>query len=111
MAHNPQFGLGGWSFSTSLEADDGNRTFTANGPSVGAGWERQIADSWSFRAEYRYTKFLDRTLSTPNVFTATSVVVPGGGTTVSSSQSASSTTISSDLHAFRLGLARAITPQ
>jgi outer membrane immunogenic protein len=113
-ARNMVYGLGGWSFanfSTSIESDDGNRTFTANGPAVGAGWERQIADSWSFRAEYRYTKFLDRTLSTQSTFTSTNSNLFGGGTSVFANTRSSSTTISSDMHAFRLGFAHALYPE
>jgi opacity protein-like surface antigen len=105
------YALGGWSFanfSTSLESDDGNRTFTANGPTVGAGWERQIMDLWSFRAEYRYTHFLNRTLETQNAFSSTQANLFGGGTSVFTSTNTSSTTISSDVHVFRLGLARAL---
>jgi opacity protein-like surface antigen len=107
------YALGGWSFanfSTSMESDDGNRTFTANGPSVGAGWERQIMDLWSFRAEYRYTHFLNRTLGRQDASSSTSANLFGGGTSVFSSSSSSATTISSDVHVFRLGLARAIYP-
>ena len=105
------YALGGWSFasfSTSIESEDGNRTFTANGPSVGAGWERQIMDLWSFRAEYRYTKFLNRTLETQNAFSTTNSNLFGGGAAVFTSTSSSSTTISSDMHVFRFGLARAL---
>jgi opacity protein-like surface antigen len=109
------YALGGWSFanfSTSIEAEDfvNHRTFTANGPSVGAGWERQIMDLWSFRAEYRYTHFLNRTLTTQNAFSSTQANLFGGGSSVFSNTSSSSTTISSDVHVFRLGLARAIYP-
>jgi opacity protein-like surface antigen len=105
------YALGGWSFanfSTSIESDDGNRTFTANGPSVGAGWERQIMDLWSFRAEYRYTHFLNRTLATQNTFSSTQANLFGGGASVTNSTNTSSTTISSDVHVFRFGLARAL---
>ncbi len=107
------YALGGWSFAsfrTSLESDDGNRTFTASGPSVGLGWERQIADMWTMRAEYRYTKFLDRTLSTGGSSTTSSSNLFGGGSTTDTSTSTSSTTVSSDMHVVRLGLARAINP-
>jgi outer membrane immunogenic protein len=105
------YALGGWSFasfSTSIESDDGNRTFTANGPSVGAGWERQIMDLWSFRAEYRYTKFLNRTLTTQNTFSTTNSNLFAPETSVFTNTGSSSTTISSDMHVFRFGLARAL---
>jgi opacity protein-like surface antigen len=105
------YAIGGWSFanfSTSIESDDGNRTFTANGPTVGAGWERQIMDLWSFRAEYRYTKFLNRTLTTQNTSSSTNSNLFAPSTSVFTSINSSSTTISSDAHLFRFGLARAL---
>src|SRR5262249_36002425 len=104
--------LGGWSFasfSARLESDDNSvgRTFTANGPAVGVGWERQIMDLWTFRAEYRYTKYLNRTLSTPNSFADTTTTFGlGAGAQTSTGTNSSSTTISSDMHMFRFGLAR-----
>ncbi len=107
------YGLGGWThagFSTSIESDDGNRTFTAGGPSVGIGGERQIADLWSFRAEYRYTKFLERTLTTDTSSSNATANLFGGGTANFASSFSSSTGIRTDLHMFRLGLARAISP-
>jgi outer membrane immunogenic protein len=109
------YALGGWSFasfSTTLESEDflNGRTFTANGPTVGAGWERQIMDLWSFRAEYRYTRFLDRTLGTQTTFSQTNSNLFGGGTSMFTSVNTSSTTVSMDMHAFRLGLTRAIFP-
>jgi outer membrane immunogenic protein len=100
--------LGGWTyagFDTTLEASgQGNRTFTAFGPTVGAGWERQLGNAWSFRAEYRYARFLDRTLRS-NV--SSSLSSPGE---TNASTTKSSTSISSDMHLVRLGLARAFGP-
>jgi hypothetical protein len=61
-----------------------------------------------FRAEYRYTHFLNRTLETQNAFSSTQANLFGGGTSVFTSTNTSSTTISSDVHVFRLGLARAL---
>jgi len=36
----------------------------AFGGTVGAGWERKITPSWTLKAEYRYTRFQDHTLTT-----------------------------------------------
>jgi opacity protein-like surface antigen len=69
---------------------------------VGIGWERQLADQWSMRAEYRYTHFLDKTLSTPSSSASSDGM---GNTNVSSSTSQS--TISADSHIVRFGVARA----
>lgn len=53
----------------------GDQTFGAFGGTVGAGWERRITPSWTLKAEYRYTRFQDRTLSanfpSSNNFTTT----------------------------------------
>jgi outer membrane immunogenic protein len=111
-AHDLIYGLAGWSFanfSTSIETDSAaggtsqavdDRTFNTSGPTVGIGWERQLADQWSLRAEYRYTHFLDKTLSSSSSDASTS-----NGTNVSSSTSQS--TISADSHIVRFGVARA----
>jgi opacity protein-like surface antigen len=112
-ARDMLYGVAGWSFasfSTSLESDgDQTRTFIANGPTVGAGWERQFADLWSFRAEYRYTRFLDRTLVTQNISSTNSANLFGGGTESFASTNQSVTRVSSDMHVFRFGVARAIS--
>jgi outer membrane immunogenic protein len=101
--HDLIYGLAGWSFanfSTSLESA-GDRTFNASGPTVGIGWERQLADQWTMRGEYRYTRFLDKTLSTP-----TSEAAADAGDTFTAS-STSQTGISADSHIVRFGVSRA----
>lgn len=40
-----------------------NQSFGAFGGTVGAGWERKITPTWTLKAEYRYTRFQDRTLT------------------------------------------------
>jgi outer membrane immunogenic protein len=35
----------------------------AFGGTIGAGWERKITPSWTLKAEYRYTRFQDRTVT------------------------------------------------
>jgi outer membrane immunogenic protein len=57
-----------------------DESFGAFGGTVGAGWERKITPSWTLKAEYRYTRFQDRTV-TENSNQTTSV----SGTTTSSS--------------------------
>jgi len=53
--------IGGLSYARFELAD---QTFGAFGGTVGAGWERKIAPTWTLKAEYRYTRFQDRTLTT-----------------------------------------------
>jgi opacity protein-like surface antigen len=106
-AHDLIYGLAGWSFanfSTSIESDSvgADRTFNTSGPTVGIGWERQLADQWTIRAEYRYTHFLDKTLSTSSP--TASADNAGHATTISST---SQSTISADSHIVRFGVARA----
>jgi outer membrane immunogenic protein len=40
-----------------------DESFGAFGGTVGAGWERKISPSWTLKAEYRYTRFQDRTVT------------------------------------------------
>ncbi len=47
--------IGGWSYGHFTNSD---RVFAMHGPAVGAGIERQVARSWTVKAEYRYTHFL-----------------------------------------------------
>lgn len=103
------YGIGGWTvagFSTTLESDNGsNRTFTANGPTIGIGWERQLPSMWTFRAEYRYTSFLDTTLRIHGTTTLSSSST--GNTDLQTFTVDSSSKIINDMHIFRLGVARA----
>jgi opacity protein-like surface antigen len=50
--------IGGLSYGR-FEFND--QSFGAFGGTVGAGWERKITPSWTFKAEYRYTRFQDHT--------------------------------------------------
>jgi opacity protein-like surface antigen len=72
---------------------------------VGLGREHQLADRWTMRAEYRYTHFLDKTLSTP--FASASADNIGDSQTNSST---SQTGISVDSHIIRFGVARVFGP-
>ncbi len=53
--------IGGLSYARFEFAD---QTVGAFGGTVGAGWERKITPSWTLKAEYRYTRFQDRTVAT-----------------------------------------------
>src|SRR5579872_4982903 len=67
------YGLAGWTFagfSATLPAVNevggpapNTFSFGAHGVTVGAGWEHEIADQWTLRAEYRFTKFQNVTVS------------------------------------------------
>jgi opacity protein-like surface antigen len=106
------YGLGGVTFAnfqTSVETEDVNRTFNTYGPTVGLGWEMQLPDMWTFRTEYRYTKFINRTLTTSTPFSDRAT--DNAGTVTTSVQTFdSSTTVSSDSHIVRLGVARQFSP-
>ena len=103
-AHDLIYGLAGWSFanfSTTLDST-GAGTFNTSGPTVGIGWERQLADQWTMRAEYRYTHFFDKTLATSSSSSSTD----NAGHS-STSSATSQTGISADSHIVRFGVARA----
>ncbi len=84
------------------------RTFGLNGATVGAGWEHEIAPTWTFKAEYRYTQFEDKDLprSPSSTSNQTSVNAVGGvTTTVSNTTSAVTDRVSGvALHALRFGV-------
>lgn len=40
-----------------------DESFGAFGGTIGAGWERKITPSWTLKAEYRYTRYQDRTVT------------------------------------------------
>ncbi len=77
--------VGGLSYGRFEFAD---QSFGAFGGTVGAGWERKITPSWTLKAEYRYTRFQDRTL-TESFSTSNSSSTSGAFTSSSSSSSAS----------------------
>jgi len=52
--------IGGWTYG---HFTSGNQVFQLHGPAVGAGIERQVGRSWTVKAEYRYTHFLERDVS------------------------------------------------
>jgi outer membrane immunogenic protein len=49
-----------------------DESFGAFGGTVGAGWERKITPSWTLKAEYRYTRFQDRTVTESSNSTSSS---------------------------------------
>jgi opacity protein-like surface antigen len=88
--------------------DWSDRTFGLHGATVGAGWEREVAPGWTFKAEYRYTRFQDKDLPRSSS-TATNIVqVSAAGavtTTVSNGTSASTDHVSGIAsHALRFGI-------
>ena len=87
--------------------DWGGRSFGLHGATVGAGWEREIAPGWTFKAEYRYTRFQDKDLPRSTSSTSNDVTVSplGTGTSVINSSSAITDRVSGlDLHALRFGI-------
>jgi outer membrane immunogenic protein len=80
--------IGGLSYARFELAD---QTFGAFGGTIGAGWERKIAPTWTLKAEYRYTRFQDRTLTTSfsSAGTGTITSLPAVAPSVTSTSSAS----------------------
>jgi len=81
--------------------------FGLNGGTIGAGWERQIVPGWNLRAEYRYTKFQNKTLAFAGQGTFTTTSTSGGATSteVENTSFADSTNLSGiDLHSFWIGV-------
>ncbi len=92
--------IGGWSYGGFTNFD---RVFNLNGPTVGAGIEREVAPSWTVRAEYRYTHFQakDVPLSQTSAVNQTT-----GAITVATTDAFTETDrIGVNLHAFRFGIA------
>jgi outer membrane immunogenic protein len=54
----------------------------AFGGTIGAGWERKITPSWTLKAEYRYTRFQDRTVTENSTSSSNS---PGATSSTSTS--------------------------
>ena len=83
------------------------RSFDLNGATVGAGWEHEIAPSWTLKAEYRYTAFESKDLSRPSNSSSTQSDVSGGTTTTTIANFTSATTDRASgisLHALRFGI-------
>lgn len=62
------YGLGGYTYGR-FEAE--GQGFGLNGGTAGAGWEREIAPGWTLRAEYRYTRFQDKSVNIAGQTTST----------------------------------------
>ena len=58
--HHLVYAIGGWTYGGFAQ---GSRIFGLNGPTIGAGIEREVAPSWTVKAEYRYTHFFARDIS------------------------------------------------
>jgi opacity protein-like surface antigen len=102
--------IGGWTyggFEATLSSDQvfsqtlrAAESFGANGPTVGVGFETRIGPTWGVKAEYRYTKFQNATVSFPSSYV---VVSPGSNQTGNISNSA---TFSADMHTVMFGASR-----
>ena len=92
--------IGGWSYGGFTNFD---RVFELNGPTIGAGIEREVAPSWTVKAEYRYTHFLARDVP----FLSTSIANQTTGIQVVAATDVFNETdrIGVNLHAFRFGIA------
>lgn len=98
--------IGGLSYGR-FEFSNDDQTFGAFGGTVGAGWERKITPSWTLKAEYRYTRFQDRTLSTnfASTFSQTTNFVGGMETIAKSSASVETERVSGlDWHTVTIGV-------
>ena len=84
----------------------GSETFGMFGGTVGVGFERQIAPMWTLKAEYRYTKFQNKTINTGSTDSTSSSFVTGTGT-VSETLNDTSTTanaVTADIHTIMFGI-------
>jgi opacity protein-like surface antigen len=80
-----------------------DESFGAFGGTVGAGWERKITPSWTLKAEYRYTRFQDRTVTESSNFSSSSSGT--GGVSSSSGSSVETSRISGlDWHTVTIGV-------
>jgi len=99
------YALGGYTYGRF----EFGQSFGLNGATIGAGWERQLADGWTIRAEGRYTKFESKTLNSPFSSSSTTTFNNGAGALVETDTStdASTTTdrISADMWSVWLGVA------
>ena len=95
--------VGGLSYGR-FEFANSDETFGAFGGTIGAGWERKITPSWRLKAEYRYTRFQDRTLSA-TFASSSSATTTNGGTQTATTTSADINRISGlDWHTVMIGV-------
>jgi outer membrane immunogenic protein len=97
------YALGGWSYAN-FEAPSVQTSFGTNGLVVGAGIERRISPAWSLKAEYRYTKFQNTTVSLPSGSVNNGTSSTDRSTTSSFAETA--TRFSIDTHTALVGIAR-----
>jgi opacity protein-like surface antigen len=95
------YAIGGWSYGGFTTFD---RVFELNGPTVGAGIEREVAPSWTIRAEYRYTHFLPRDVPTGSIGSFNQTT-NGAQTFVQTFNTSETDRINGNLHAVRFGIA------
>jgi opacity protein-like surface antigen len=101
--------IGGYTYGR-FSSGGGFDWFGMNGATIGGGFERQMWDGWSIRAEGRYTKFTGGSFGNPGTSTepGTSFDAAGAVTTRSlfTSSSNSTTSVSADLWTVRLGVVK-----
>jgi outer membrane immunogenic protein len=92
--------VGGLTYARFDLADE---SFGAFGGTIGAGWERKISPSWTLKAEYRYTRFQDRTVTESVNSTSSS---PGAilSSTTTSTAAESSRISGLDWHTVSIGV-------
>jgi opacity protein-like surface antigen len=105
--------VGGWTYA-GFETPLNSAHFGLHGGTIGAGFERQIAPLWGVKVEYRYTKFLSRTVDLP--FSASNTTVsnsnsssPGNTSTLTSASTTSGNTAArfgADMQAVYVGVSR-----
>jgi opacity protein-like surface antigen len=93
------YAVGGWSYGGFTTFD---RVFNLNGPTVGGGIEREVAPSWTVKAEYRYTRFAARNV--PFSQTQTLTFTSGTDTETQAIVFNESDRIGANLHALRFGI-------
>ena len=93
------YATGGWTYGSFAQ---GSRIFGLNGPSIGAGIEREVAPSWTVKAEYRYTHFFAKDVP----LTTTQAQLQTGGTSTSGFTDLFNETdrFAVNVHALRFGI-------
>jgi outer membrane immunogenic protein len=93
--------LGGWTYG---RFDYGDHSFGLHGGTVGAGWERQIAPMWTLRAEYRYTRFQNKTITDSFNSTDTTTGTNNSTSTFTAASASTSTFSGVDLQSVMVGV-------
>ena len=84
-----------------------SQSFGLNGGTIGGGWERIVAPGWTLRAEGRYTKFQNKTVTSPpfsETFTTTQTGAFGTSVTTGTESEAFAARVSADMWSVWLGV-------